>query len=392
MTSITAGIGGAERVVLTLARTLGQRGIEVMAAFPEGDQTPELLEWFHRDGANACASPAVRSLNQSRGVRDMARFWRFIRRNRPTVVNLHYGGNHISFKDVAVVRLAGKRCVVQVQHAEEIQESRKRLLTAIAGHLAHAVVVTTPVMSDILVRSGVPADKIHIIPCGVLPPAEQPARERARAEFGFPDDAFVISSLARLSPSKGMATLIEAVAGLPDSVWLVIAGDGEERERLAQLGRALMGERFVMLGRISRPEALYAASDLFALASRSEGFGLVFIEAALHGIPSVAFDIGGVKYAVLDEVTGLLAPDGDVAALRAAIDRLRRDRQLAHRLGQAARERAFNELSADTMADRYMAVLDLDQDVRSRRPAGPLRGLPLSKASLGGADGEMSEP
>jgi len=82
----------------------------------------------------------------------------------------------------------------------------------------------------------------------------------------------------------------------------------------------------------------------------------VYVEAALHGVPSVGYAHRGVPDAVQDERTGLLAAVGDVAGLTQRLERLQDDEELRRRLGAAARERALGELSAATMADRYAGV------------------------------------
>ena len=359
ITSATAQVGGTERIMLMLSRTLSQRGIDVATVFPEDSGAQEVLTWFRQEGVDADASPVVRSLYQSHGLRDVLRFADFVRRSGAAVVNLHYGGNHISLKDVVAVRLSGKRCVVQVHDADEIEEPRKRRMTALAGRLADAVVVATPVSRDILARTGVPLGRISVVPCGLTPPALLPTRNEARSRLDLAASTFVVSSLARLTPNKGMAMLIEAVSRLPDqpSLRLLIAGEGRDKQRVESLGRELLGDRFRMLGRIPEPEYLYAASDVFALASRSEGFGLVFVEAAFQSVPSVAMDVGGVRHAVLNGETGLLVMRDDVEGFAAAIERLRRDPELRFKMGAAARSRALQELSASSMVDRYAQVL-----------------------------------
>jgi glycosyltransferase involved in cell wall biosynthesis len=101
---------------------------------------------------------------------------------------------------------------------------------------------------------------------------------------------------------------------------------------------------------------LYAASDLFALPSYLEGFGLVYVEAAFHGVPSIGADMGGTREAILDGETGLLVPPGDRAALAGAIQRLRDDAVLRRRFGAAARARARARFAPARMADEYAAV------------------------------------
>jgi phosphatidylinositol alpha-1,6-mannosyltransferase len=88
---------------------------------------------------------------------------------------------------------------------------------------------------------------------------------------------------------------------------------------------------------------VYEGADIFALTSvphghSIEGFGLVYLEAAVHGLPVVAHDVGGVSEAVLDSVTGLLIPPNRPAQLAAAFERLILDEDLRDRLGASGRE------------------------------------------------------
>jgi glycosyltransferase involved in cell wall biosynthesis len=101
-------------------------------------------------------------------------------------------------------------------------------------------------------------------------------------------------------------------------------------------------------GRVSDDKLarLYKRADIFAMTSidhrRSiEGFGLVYLEAAAHGLPVVAHAVGGVPEAVVDNVTGLLVPPADQPALTAAFARLIADEELRHRLGTAGRVWAY---------------------------------------------------
>jgi glycosyltransferase involved in cell wall biosynthesis len=143
----------------------------------------------------------------------------------------------------------------------------------------------------------------------------------------------------------------------PQPVHLLIGGEGPDYPSLEALARSALGERCRLLGRIADPTVLYAAIDVFALASHEEGFGLVFIEAAFQGVPSVAARVGGVPYAVEHERTGLLVPDRDPPALAAAIGRLLGDCELHRTIGAAAQARARREFSERQMATRYRAVL-----------------------------------
>jgi phosphatidylinositol alpha-1,6-mannosyltransferase len=206
-----------------------------------------------------------------------------------------------------------------------------------------------------------------------IPPGVDTARftplapiERAstRARLGLPATGPLVLSISRLVPRKGMDTLIEAGARLSTSgrhpqLTVAIAGQGRDRARLDRLINKT-GAPARLLGRIPSPDlpALYACADVFALSCRSrwggleqEGFGIVFLEAAAAGIPSVAGDSGGSAEAVIDGETGLVLKDpSDPTALAEAIGQLLSDPARASRQGQAARHRAETDFSYDVLA------------------------------------------
>src|SRR5207244_8460854 len=170
-----------------------------------------------------------------------------------------------------------------------------------------------------------------------------------RALLGLQGEKILLS-VGRFVPRKGFDRLIRLLPMLRRTggdVRLVIAGAGPEEARL----RALAGKtdaahvRFVIAPDRATLASLYRAADLFALAVRRserdvEGFGLVTLEAALFGVPSVSTRVGGVPEAVVDGETGLLAdPDSD-EDLAEKLGRLLRDDELSRRLGGVARERA----------------------------------------------------
>ena len=139
---------------------------------------------------------------------------------------------------------------------------------------------------------------------------------------------------------EGRAGAVEACRDLP----LVVVGDGPLRDRVPGA-----------LGFVA-PAGLgpyYRAAAVVAAPSRREGYGVVAREAMAWGRPVVASAAGGLTDAVEDGVTGLLVPPGDVAALRAALERLLGDAGLRARLGAAAREQAP---SFEAETDALLAV------------------------------------
>jgi phosphatidylinositol alpha-1,6-mannosyltransferase len=163
----------------------------------------------------------------------------------------------------------------------------------------------------------------------------------------FPERARVILTVGRWDPAeryKGADTLISALPRVlrtaPDAV-LVLVGDGEDRPRLEQLAHEHgVTDRTRFLSSPTQEElfACYAHCDVFALPSRGEGFGLVFLEAMAHGKPVIGGAHGGTPDVVEDGVTGLLVSHGDVALLSGALESLLTDPARASAMGGRGRE------------------------------------------------------
>jgi glycosyltransferase involved in cell wall biosynthesis len=367
--STAAGLGGVERIVTVLARELSQRDVPVRAVFPDTEGGRTVVQWAEGEGVTAEVHAAVREVHTRRSAADVIRLARFVRTSRAGVANIHYGVNHISAKDVLAVRLALRRCVVTVHHAVPFRSRRTRALTVFAARLANEVVVVSNAVRDLLRDAGVPARRITVIPNGLPVPVDRSTAAELRLRIGVPVHATVIGTLGRLVPEKGVDDLIEAVAGVVidgDRPYLLIAGDGPARAELERLATDRLGDHVRFLGRVPDADDLYAACDVFALPSHEEGFGLVYIEAALHGIPGVGARVGGVPEAIEDGVTGHLVEPGDRAALTHVLTRLCRDPTARRQLGRAARERALARFSAPVMAARYLEVL-APPSRRSRR-------------------------
>jgi glycosyltransferase involved in cell wall biosynthesis len=166
------------------------------------------------------------------------------------------------------------------------------------------------------------------------------------------NDKIIILTVGRLHPRKGQLLTLQALQLLPAEVrsrieyWIVggqSKGGYEESLRARAAERSDLTVRF--LGKLPDEELaqVYESADIFAMTSvphgeSIEGFGLVYLEAAAHGLPVVAHDIGGVSEAVHDGKTGLLVPCNRPIQLAAAFERLIHEPELRKRFGSAGRE------------------------------------------------------
>jgi len=191
------------------------------------------------------------------------------------------------------------------------------------------------------------------------------ARPALRASFGADDDTVVVGTVGRLVAEKGYPELIEAFLGLPDRdrYRLVVAG-GADRDKPDALDPHLLAraeaEGVQFLGQRSDVDALYAAMDVFVLASHREGFPRAAMEAAATSRPVIATDVRGCRQVVDDGRNGLLVPVRDPLALRAAIAALGTDRERRTRMGEqswvVAKERFDERRVVEIVLEAYARV------------------------------------
>jgi glycosyltransferase involved in cell wall biosynthesis len=238
---------------------------------------------------------------------------------------------------------------------------------------ADALVGISEFVSQSIVAKGYPANRVHTILNAIDPASWDPDLDPApfRREFGIALDAPVVSSASRLFHWKGHAELIRAIAivrrDLP-AVRLVVAGadyglagGAGHMAELKALARELgVADNVIFTGHRSDMANILAATDVFAMASYEEPFGLVFAEAMAMKKPVVALDSGGAPEVVDHGGSGYLAPRGDVDRLAAHLLELLRDPAERARMGEHGRRRVESMFSprrfADDAADLYAAL------------------------------------
>ena len=174
-------------------------------------------------------------------------------------------------------------------------------------------------------------------------------------------ERFTFVSAGNLIPVKNMAGLLRAFAALDGEPKLVIFGDGTESGALRTLCAGLgMEERVAFRGHCPREELAeaYAAADCFVLASRSETFGVAYIEAMASGLPVIATRCGGPEDFVTEK-NGIMVPVDDERALTAAMERMMRCRAEydSASIAASAKERFSPERIAARLTAIYEEVL-----------------------------------
>ncbi|MGO9639747.1 MAG: glycosyltransferase family 4 protein [Candidatus Acidiferrales bacterium] len=223
-------------------------------------------------------------------------------------------------------------------------------------------------LDHLAVQQGVPRSKLVRLPWGFDPDWEE--RLSRSASFALPEGfppGRVVLSVGRWSATeryKGLDHLISVFPRLlpaaPD-LWLVAIGDGDDRPRLESLAAAQgVSDHVRFLSRVTQDELMscYAHCTLFALPSRGEGFGLVFLEAMAHGKPVIGGTHGGTPEVIENGVTGLLVPHRDQDWLQRALESLLSDPARAREMGERGRARVQEEYRFGAFAARLRQLLD----------------------------------
>jgi glycosyltransferase involved in cell wall biosynthesis len=195
--------------------------------------------------------------------------------------------------------------------------------------------------------------RISIIPFGVDTEVFKPARSINRREEC---EILYAGSLYSL---KGVPDLIQAIANVRKhglKADLRIVGEGQQKEKLAALARALGIEEHVKFEGFvpySNMPHYFQRSDIFCFPTLGEPFGKAIIEAMACGKPVITTNVGGSSEIIQDKVDGILVPPSNPEAIAQQITRLIDDRNETHMLGERARETAVNRFSWSTVAEKY---------------------------------------
>lgn len=224
----------------------------------------------------------------------------------------------------------------------------------------HLVAITPHMQADMIARGADPAHLSMIPTFAELDPSPALPRE----SFGTPPGARIVLCLARLHPKKGLDTLLDAIAAMPDGTHLWLAGSGELQAALrAQAGRLGIAPRVHFLGWREDKGALLRAADVLAVPSRYEPFGTVVIEGWAAGVPVVAASAIGPAATIADGRTGLLVPIDDAPALAAALTHALEDEALRGAIVAAASAELARRYAREAVVAAY---LDLYAQLQGR--------------------------
>lgn len=225
------------------------------------------------------------------------------------------------------------------------------------GRTCDAVIAISKYVRQLLLDSGVPDSRIHVIPDGVDVPDELPdavARTRVRTHWGVDVQEFVAGHLGAMTHEKGHDIAIHAavflVKTLPEARFVMAPGMPKSAALAAPPNLKIIGYQ-------ENLSEFFAGLDLYIMPSLAEGLGSSALIAMAYAVPVVASRVGGLPEIIEQGVTGWLIPPGSPEALAQAIIQAAGNRDRLQEMGVKGRERA-RAFSSTIMTERTEALYE----------------------------------
>jgi len=354
--------GGAEFHLLTLCRYQKKQGMEVVVAclseFGKDDRS--LRRDFENEGIRV-----IRLCDGHRfELRSFSRIVRLVETEQPNIFHTHLPradltGALARFLNPSVAWV----CSLHAIYSDDWSGRWSLPLLRFLWSRADAIICISHAVSDWLIKFGMPADKAKVIYYGIEPDTFSQPRVDLRKEWALNGSA-IIGSIGRLEPRKGHDCLIEAMPqickAVPNALLLIAGHDSwgygvTLRRRIDELG---LKDRVRLIGFQNDVVSFLNTLDVFALATKSEGFGQVVIEAMAAGKPVVTSKIAPLTEIVADGETGLLVESGSPQSFASAIAQLLIDPMERHRMGARGQERVTKCFTAERMTQETLLLYE----------------------------------
>jgi glycosyltransferase involved in cell wall biosynthesis len=359
----TLSAGGAELHLLTLCRYLTRWGVDVVVGClrEQVEGSRSLRPDFERDGIRVIDLQAYRRYDFGFPVRAV----RLLKQEQPELLHTHlpradFAGAIWHWLHPSIPWI----CSVHDIYNRSWSAEWSLALCSLLWRKADGLIAISHAVKDWLVEERhVPSEKVTVIYYGIEPKRFARPDADLRKTWGL-EGSPVVGSIGRLEPRKAHDRLIRAMPALLEQVpntSLLIAGHDpwgyskDLHELIEELG---LEEQVRLVGFQADVASFLGALDVFAFATRSEGFGQVVVEAMAAGKPVVTSKIAPLTQIVVDGETGLLVEPEKPGTFARAISWLLIHPEEARRMGMQGRERIYSHFSAEKMVAKVMSLYE----------------------------------
>lgn len=360
----TIGSGGVERTRLSLAKLLDKEKFEqrIVCQHEVGNIGDEI----RKEGVEIiCLESSIKNIFD---IKQHLAVQKIIEDYKPDIIH------GAVFEGVTMAAVNGFIKKVPIVIIEETSDPQNRswkanLLMRLFSFMSNKVVgVSEGVTEDYLRKKLKISDKkITLINNGVKKPREISSEEMLleKQKWGISKTDFVFGTMGRFKNDhhKRFSDLIKAFADFSatkDNVKLLMVGGIEEYQKpYRQLAEELnIADKVIFTGYQPDVTLFYSLMNVFTLVSAYEAFGLVLAEAMLNHLPVIATRVGGMKYIVDDNDTGLLVEKFDIKGISLAMEQLFVDKKLCENMGKKGFYKAVTEYTEEVYVKKVSQMYE----------------------------------
>lgn len=358
----TSGPGGAETVLLNIARNIDKRRFNQVVVLHKS-------RWLHEQLLKHDIETEIIPSKHPWDMYFLVKFIGYCRRRKIDLIHSHlFGANLYSCLAGTILRLP----VITTFHNELFLHGQSERFLALKSMIirnsaSKMVFVADYMKNDYINFSKFPENDLLTIYNGIELNNEIDDLDGIplKKELGISDDELLVGHVANFRSPKGHRYLIESASlvckQISQARFLLIGDEGDgiiKREIEVLIARAGLGENVRLLGFREDVNKILKLIDVFVLSSISEGLPLSVIEAMACSKPVVATNVGGLPEIVVPDQTGFLVEPRDSAALADKLIFLLKDKALRNRMGRAGRKVVEDKYSLRTMINNYQNLYE----------------------------------
>ncbi len=360
------GAGGAEKMVLLLARKSAQAGIPFSVISLSGDEETDIAREIRGVNGRVFHFPAGKMLD----VKRILSIGNLLRQEKFDLVQTYLTYSNIVGSLAGILSGVPVICSLRnVDEAPEYSHPGRRFIETLCLNLFAARVMGNGYAIAKAHSKRVITRAIDVIPNATMVPDPISSDERnaLRSKMAGDISRPLVISVGRLIHQKGYPELISSIAFVREkipAVILLIAGEGAGRENLEhQIERMDLVNNVKLLGYRNDIQRLLQACDVFVSASLFEGMSVAILEAMAAGLPVIATDVGDASRVIVEN-TGIVVPTRQPACLAESITSILMDRETGVRMGAAGRARVLDHYSPDAW---FIHIYDLYEKTIQRK-------------------------
>lgn len=358
--------GGGSVVILRLAQKAKELGWEVDVLTTDST----FQEILRKNNIGVVDLDVIwRSVRPIRDIIGIYKLYSFLKNSNYTIVHTHT--SKAGFVGRLAAKLAGIPIIIHTVHGFAFHEKSNPLflyifssLERLASHWCDKIVTVSNFHKEWALRLKICSkDKIVAIPNGINKERIIPtlSKEEVLRELRLSQDMFIILTVGRLAPQKGIEYLLRATPLIKFQIdkpfKILIVGEGPLRRRLENLAQKLdISENVLFLGFRSDIGNILNIADIVVLPSLREGLSIALLEAMAAGKVIITTSIGSNKEVIENGVSGILVPLKDSVILAKAILGVLNNKELALRLGENAQNRYMKYYTEEKMLQKYMGL------------------------------------